>query len=271
MRYQPYAPARARCFPRQQVLQRGSHVLGDADRPAAPTLPRTPWRGPSELESRSDPLSNSGQRAYGVPRSAGTLRVGAICRFAHATHLTSDYSGTGGCFFVDTADERLLGVAAFCAEQLPPVNRGCLSGAFERWRVLPEQRLRIALIEDDVMMRNLLTEILADEGYDVLAYDGADGAHRLRRFSPSVVLLDLELGGAHGASRGWQILDQLVLDPATRDVPVVIFSAERSLDLRRPAISSKHGLWALRKPFDLTELLTIVGQAASNQLDATRS
>jgi CheY-like chemotaxis protein len=134
---------------------------------------------------------------------------------------------------------------------------------------VPDQRLRVAVIEDDAAMRAVFAEILGDEGYEVFAYDRADGAHRLvRQVLPSVVLLDLRLG-SQGADGGWQIIDELVLDPATRDLPVVIVSADRSLEWRSVAISSRHGLWALRKPFDLAELLTIVGQAAASHPHST--
>jgi CheY-like chemotaxis protein len=128
----------------------------------------------------------------------------------------------------------------------------------------------VAVIEEDDVLRSLLADILTDEGYDVLVYDRVDGVHQLiRRALPSIVLLDLHLG-TEDADAGWRIVDELVLDPATRPIPMIIVSADPSLESRRGAISSQHGLWALRKPFDFTELLTIIGQAVSKRAQPVR-
>jgi CheY-like chemotaxis protein len=108
-----------------------------------------------------------------------------------------------------------------------------------------------------------MADILVDEGYEVVVHGRPEGAQQLvRSTQPAVVLLDLRLGDGR-AERGWWVLDQLVLDPATRHIPVVIVSGDASLDTRRLAISAKHGVWVLGKPFDLADLLEVVSRGAA--------
>ena len=51
---------------------------------------------------------------------------------------------------------------------------------------------RVLVVEDDESTRELLSSVLADEGYLVItAQDGADALHHLRRDRPNLILLDL--------------------------------------------------------------------------------
>jgi two-component system nitrogen regulation response regulator NtrX len=128
---------------------------------------------------------------------------------------------------------------------------------------LPDPGRRIVAIEDDAVLRSVMADILVDEGYEVVVHGRPEGAQQLVRCTqPAVVLLDLRLGEAR-AEGGWGILDQLVLDPATRHIPVVTVSGDASLETRRLAISAEHGLWVLGKPFDLADLLEVVSRAVA--------
>jgi len=73
------------------------------------------------------------------------------------------------------------------------------------------------------------------------------------------VLLDLRFGAQE---YGWRILDQLILDPATRCIPVIVTSgAVESLRTHAPALLAQNGLFALPKPFDVDGLLGTVEKA----------
>jgi CheY-like chemotaxis protein len=123
---------------------------------------------------------------------------------------------------------------------------------------------RIVAIEDDDVLRSVMAEILVDEGYEVVVHGRTEGAHQLvRQAQPAVVLMDLRLGDGR-AERGWDLLDQLVLDPATRNIPVVIVSGDPSLEMHRLALSADHGVWTLPKPFELVDLLDVVSRAAAS-------
>jgi two-component system, OmpR family, phosphate regulon response regulator PhoB len=78
---------------------------------------------------------------------------------------------------------------------------------------------RIVVVDDEDMVRNLLTRLLTMEGYDVLeAEDGQAGLDIVRKEQPDLVLLDVMLP----ARDGLDILSEL---RRTTDVPVILISA----------------------------------------------
>jgi CheY-like chemotaxis protein len=94
------------------------------------------------------------------------------------------------------------------------------------------------------------------EGYEVQASANAFGD--MRHADADLVILDLFL---HGDSAGWQQLDILTLDPATRGIPVIICSAAiASLGLARTKLAMLD-VAVLEKPFDLEQLSAAVSAA----------
>ena len=60
---------------------------------------------------------------------------------------------------------------------------------------------RIAIVEDEVFMREELSELLGRAGYEPLAVEKfEDTAQALLDLSPDLVLLDLNLPGAGGSA-----------------------------------------------------------------------
>ena len=125
--------------------------------------------------------------------------------------------------------------------------------------------LRIVVIEDDPSLVAILTELLADEGYEVFAQQQSAGAHHLvREVQPAAVLLDVGLPDGRGdAEAGWSVIDRLTLDPATRDTPIVLASgAKESIEARRPALVPHERFRVLFKPYDLDDLLDVLAEVA---------
>jgi DNA-binding NarL/FixJ family response regulator len=120
---------------------------------------------------------------------------------------------------------------------------------------------RIVIVEDDPLLLSLLVDLLTEVGYEVYPHRGAADAHLvISRVQPHVVLLDLRLGtGPKADESGWGVLDRLVIDPATRDIPVVLATgAVASVEAHRPALIPEHGVRVLLKPYDLDELLSVL-------------
>lgn len=96
-------------------------------------------------------------------------------------------------------------------------------------------KLRILLIEDNDISRQLMSDFLIDSGYDVWAMPEAyTFASVMDQFVPHLILLDLKLPGIDG----YEILLQLQQTPNWRDTPVIVVSAfafeadkTRALDL----------------------------------------
>jgi DNA-binding response OmpR family regulator len=83
---------------------------------------------------------------------------------------------------------------------------------------------RIAVIEDDLDLQQLMYALLADEGYEVFGWRWAEGAHALiRRANPDAVVLDLRLEDEWS---GLRLAEELRLDPATTGVPLLAMSGD---------------------------------------------
>ena len=115
---------------------------------------------------------------------------------------------------------------------------------------------RILVIEDDKDTRDVMAAALEVEGYLVIAT--ADAFGNVKKLAPDLVILDLFLrGGAHG----WEQLDVLTLDPATRHIPVILCTAAlASLEAHRAKLLAMD-VHVLEKPFDVGSLEAIVSMA----------
>jgi CheY-like chemotaxis protein len=111
---------------------------------------------------------------------------------------------------------------------------------------------RILLVENDPDLRDIVQDILEDEGYDVIpAAHGRQALEYLRTTrsrddAPALVILDLMMP----IVTGWEVLDAIRDDPWLQ-MPVIVISALGH--------SEPNGVAAyLRKPFSLNDLLDAV-------------
>lgn len=111
----------------------------------------------------------------------------------------------------------------------------------------------ILIVDDDVDMRDALSMVLEDEGYEVvLAEDGRDALDKLEAgLEPRLILLDLMMPRMDGTAfcaerRG---------DPRLAALPVVLLTADRSAGARASALGVDRVLF---KPVDLTDLIDLV-------------
>src|SRR5258707_10020539 len=82
----------------------------------------------------------------------------------------------------------------------------------------------VLVVDDDEPIRNVVADVLGDEGYDVtLAVDGAEALTSCRDECPDLILLDLNMPGVDGPA----FLAAFRLELACH-APVVIFSAVQS-------------------------------------------
>jgi CheY-like chemotaxis protein len=106
----------------------------------------------------------------------------------------------------------------------------------------------VLVVDDENDIREAVSEVLADEGYEVLsAGDGAEALVQAREHHPSVVLLDLMMPGMNG----WEFRAAQKGDPSLSGIPVIVLSA-----LGRVSGLDADGY--LQKPFELDDLLRAV-------------
>lgn len=125
------------------------------------------------------------------------------------------------------------------------------------------QKQTILVVEDNENTRRLLETILRSAGYEVTAApDAEEGLRILEGEAPvDLVLLDLFLPGADGM----QFLRlRSEMDPDSQP-PVIVVSATEDLDTLRPQLRELGAKLALRKPFDVQELLDGVSRYANKR------
>jgi CheY-like chemotaxis protein len=117
---------------------------------------------------------------------------------------------------------------------------------------------RVLVVDDDVVIRQLITVNLELEGFEVAtAVDGQDCLDKVAAVDPAVITLDIMMPRLDG----WEAASRLRADPATAGVKVVLLSARaQEADLQR---GDRIGVDAyLTKPFDPDELIATVRRLA---------
>ncbi len=114
----------------------------------------------------------------------------------------------------------------------------------------------VLVVEDDPAIRELVADLLADEGYAVLqAENGRQGLRLARELTPSVIMVDQVLP----EMTGLEVLERLHAQLATRHIPVILVSG-----LAQTLRDGDHEAdRVLSKPFDIDALLAHVDTLAS--------
>ena len=120
---------------------------------------------------------------------------------------------------------------------------------------------RIAVVDDDPYIGNMLEEVLEKSGYGVLrAYSGTEAVLLLEKDRPDLVLLDLMLPGLSGE----QVL------PKLRGIPVIVVSAKGATQDKVRLLLDGAADY-ITKPFSTDELLTRITVVLRNQEPAAIS
>jgi CheY-like chemotaxis protein len=118
---------------------------------------------------------------------------------------------------------------------------------------------RVLVINDDSDFLDLVKQVLEDEEHTVELHKKWEDAHAIvRDRRPELVILDLMYDRE---LRGFKLIDLLMLDPATRRIPLVVCSAAtESLKEHERALGAL-GIQTVPKPFDLEQLLNAIRSA----------
>ena len=119
---------------------------------------------------------------------------------------------------------------------------------------------RILVIEDDEAIRNLVVDVLSNEGYAVAhAANGFAALREVARQAPDAIVLDLMMPGMDGRA----FLRAYATEFPNRPVPIVLVSASPTLwqtaeQLRRYGVRG-----FVAKPFDLNVLIAAVSRVVA--------
>lgn len=107
---------------------------------------------------------------------------------------------------------------------------------------------KILVVDDELEIRNLLTDYLTGEGYDVIqASNGEEALELAEKEEPQVILLDIMMSGIDGI----ETCKRLKAEETTRSIPVIMATA--LWDTYAEAIEAGAEDF-VTKPFNLAEL-----------------
>jgi twitching motility two-component system response regulator PilH len=118
---------------------------------------------------------------------------------------------------------------------------------------------KILIVDDSPTERYYLSDILIKRGFSVsTAVSGEDALLKIKADKPELILMDVVMPGQNG----YQVTRQIVRDPGTQDVPVIICTSKGQETDR---------IWGLRqgardyivKPVDPDELLAKISALSS--------
>lgn len=117
---------------------------------------------------------------------------------------------------------------------------------------------KILIIEDDRSLQNALVEIISQAGYvAVSAFDGEDGLQKISAEKPDLVLLDIILP----KKDGYEVLEEVKKNEATKDVPVLILTNLEEIDNVQKALDLGAMTFMVKSDFSLKDVLGKVKEA----------
>ena len=125
---------------------------------------------------------------------------------------------------------------------------------------------KILVVDDEIGIRELLCEILRDEGHDVVLAENAATAREARQAGrPDLVLLDIWMPDTDGVTllKDWAASGMLTM-------PVIMMSGHGTIDTAVEAIRLG-AMDFLEKPIALQKLLSAVKRGLQKQMPRTRS
>lgn len=95
--------------------------------------------------------------------------------------------------------------------------------------------VKILLVEDNEMNRDMLSRRLERKGYEVVvAVDGVQGIAKAQAEAPDLILMDMSLPKMDG----WEASRRLRADAATQSIPILGLSAHAMTGEREKAIQA---------------------------------
>lgn len=163
------------------------------------------------------------------------------------TITVTSTQGLGSCFAVE------LPAAGARADQAPAALPSNPRRSSERG-----EHAGVLYVEDNPSNVTLVRRILAYRPHIELtvAYEGMAGVELARTTRPDLILLDLHLPDINGG----EVLERLADDPITREIPVIIVSADASTGQAEKLVQ-RGATDYVTKPIDVTLFLKTIDEA----------
>lgn len=122
------------------------------------------------------------------------------------------------------------------------------------------KKIKVLVVDDEIGIRELLSEILVDEGYAVATAHDAESAHKARiEHTPEIILLDIWMPDSDGISllRRWK-------NASFPNIPVVVMSGHATIDMAVDAMRLG-ALEVLEKPIGIKQLMGAMDKAKTRK------
>jgi DNA-binding response OmpR family regulator len=117
--------------------------------------------------------------------------------------------------------------------------------------------LKVLIIEDDSLLRNLLSLKLQKNSIEhKFCHSGDEAIGMVNEYNPTIVILDLMLPGKNGM----EVLRELRQSDKTADLPVIIFSNKDDDSERETARSLKVEHFLVKATTDLRDLINLMAK-----------
>jgi len=124
-----------------------------------------------------------------------------------------------------------LGADAFCAK---PVERSWLLEQLETF-VHDDDVPHVLIVDDDEVSRYVIKSILANQQFRFIeATDGKQGLQKANDGRPDAIILDLRMPDLSG----FEVLDQLKMNPDTASIPVIVHTSKVLDDNEKRALEN---------------------------------
>ncbi len=116
-----------------------------------------------------------------------------------------------------------------------------------KYNIMPK---KILIVEENVLMAEIMTNILNNIGYDVIPlYNGYEVFTHIKTDQPDLVILDIMLPGIDNED----VCSLIKLNSETRNLPIIICSGNEDIDEFITHTGAPDDI--LYKPFDITALV----------------
>jgi DNA-binding response OmpR family regulator len=123
------------------------------------------------------------------------------------------------------------------------------------------QRLNVAVIDNDQLFAETLTDLLSEEGYQVRTYQNTPTTTlEVRDHLPDLIILDLHY---MLRSSSWKTLEHLRFDSHTSTIPIIVCSADVIAVREQADWLAELGVVVQEKPFIIEELLAKIERVLS--------
>lgn len=111
---------------------------------------------------------------------------------------------------------------------------------------------KIVVMDNDPAILEIVTSLLEDEGYSVLALSAEDGiVDKIDLFKPHLILLDI----IKPTEKGTEVCRLLKADKRTKHIPVVVLSTHTKVAETVKSVCADE---VISKPFNIFDLLNTI-------------